>query len=166
MDVCADDPALTGKELTSLLIGVYVGGGFTEDAIAPSLFASDAVRARGTIVTARENGVLAGLVILVSPDSNARRIAKDGEVEIQLLAVRPESRGRGVGRALLSGVLTLARKRGYKHVVLSTQEKMIAANAIYLSAGFQRTPDRDWNRGPKSFLTYSLVLPEDDEPTI
>lgn len=166
MDVRADDPALTGSELTALLISVYVGGGFTEESVAPSLFAPDVVRRRGTIVTARDGGALAGMVILVAPDSNERRLARDGEAEIHLLAVRGESRGRGVGRALISGVLALARKRGWGRLVLSTQETMVAANAIYVKAGFQRVPERDWTRGARHFLAYAIQLPEDDEPTV
>ena len=158
VDVCVDDPALTGSELTSLLVGVYVGGGFTDESVAPALFQADVVRKRGTILTAREDGALAGIVILVEPGNDAIQIARHDECEIHLLAVRKESRGRGVGVALLNDVLELARTRGWRRVALSTQESMTAAHRLYTKAGFERAPERDWTRRGRRFLAYERAL--------
>lgn len=166
VDMRVDDPALTGGELTSLLVGVYVAGGFTDEAVAPALFQESVVRARGTILTAREKGMLAGIVILVPPDGPARQIARDGECEIHLLAVRKESRRRGVAVALLNDVLELARSRGWMRVILSTQESMTAAHMLYAKAGFERVPDRDWTRSGRRFLAYALTLQDEVTPVL
>lgn len=158
MTIVPDDPALTDPEISDLLVPVYVGGGFTDAAAAPML-AADKVRARGTILTARVGGVLAGMVILVAPDAPVRQIAHDGESEVHLLAVRETFRGRGIARALMAAVVALSRERGWPRVVLSTQETMAAAQALYASAGFVRAPGRDWTRGERRFLAYELATP-------
>jgi ribosomal protein S18 acetylase RimI-like enzyme len=146
-------------ELGALLREVYVEGGFTAPDVAERLFAGPAVRARGTLVTARDpaNAALLGMVILVPPGSAVRQIAGETEAEVHLLAVQPNMRRRGIARALVQAVVAASSNKGYSGLVLSTQESMHAAHAVYESEGFERTPDRDWTRGGRNFLTYRLA---------
>jgi ribosomal protein S18 acetylase RimI-like enzyme len=60
------------------------------------------------------------------------------------LYVVPESRGRGLGRALMTAAIELARARGADRMELGTSEEDVAARALYESLGFgnrERGPD-------------------------
>jgi ribosomal protein S18 acetylase RimI-like enzyme len=48
----------------------------------------------------------------------------------------PESRGQGLGRALMEAVLAHARERGADYIELNTEETDIAARGLYESLGF------------------------------
>jgi ribosomal protein S18 acetylase RimI-like enzyme len=65
------------------------------------------------------------------------------------LYVAPEQRGRGLGRALMLGVLDIARDRGADHILLGTSEDDHAARALYESLGFINR-----ERGPDGPITY------------
>lgn len=55
------------------------------------------------------------------------------------IAVAPECRRAGVGRALLEATAAELTARGAPRVVLSTAERNAAAQALFASAGFRRT---------------------------
>lgn len=57
-------------------------------------------------------------------------------INIHDLAVLPEHRGRGIGRALLAAVEREARERGCARVTLEVQENNRRARDIYEAAGF------------------------------
>jgi ribosomal-protein-alanine N-acetyltransferase len=61
--------------------------------------------------------------------------AAPGEEELLLIGVRPECRGRGLGRRLLDGVLADARTRGAERVFLEMRYNNPAA-ALYNAVGF------------------------------
>jgi ribosomal protein S18 acetylase RimI-like enzyme len=52
------------------------------------------------------------------------------------LYVVPDQRGRGLGRALMTAALELARREGADHMDLGTGEDDIAARGLYESLGF------------------------------
>ncbi|KYF91092.1 hypothetical protein BE20_36920 [Sorangium cellulosum] len=158
-DVVAD-PAIADDAVTSLFDAVYVKGGYTAPAIAERLFSPASVRSRGTTLAAigRQSGALLGAVIVVPPGNHGRQISVDGEAELHLLAVRPDARRRGVGRALVRDALRFAEARGWRRVVLSTQRQMTEAQALYAAAGFQRRPERDWTRWGSHYLAYDIEL--------
>ena len=58
------------------------------------------------------------------------------------LFVRAEARGAGVGRALVEGVVELARERGCRRVELDVNEANVPALALYESLGFSAQDDR------------------------
>jgi GNAT superfamily N-acetyltransferase len=58
------------------------------------------------------------------------------------LYVRDDARGKGVGRALVDGVVGLARERGCRRIELDTNESNEAALALYESLGFSAVDSR------------------------
>lgn len=134
----ADALGVTDTELSELLTQVYVAGGFTTQEEAVSLFEPSAVRNRGVLIGARErhHPKLAGIIIVVPPDSLARRLAKDNEAEIHLLGVEPEYRRHGLGRMLVEAAITRANQSGYSKLILWTQLSMNSAQRLYESTGF------------------------------
>ena len=148
------------NEISTLLRAVYVDAGFTAADVAETLFAPASVRARGTLFTARdpETRTLLGMAVLVPPGGAARQIANDSEAEVHLLAVYPEARRKGVGSALVDALITRARSCGWQNIVLSTQERMHAAQTLYKHKGFIWLADRDWWRSGKRFLVFGMSL--------
>ena len=59
-----------------------------------------------------------------------------GEEELLLIAVRPELRGRGVGRILLERIFAAARERGAERMFLEMRDNNPALG-LYTSMGFE-----------------------------
>jgi GNAT superfamily N-acetyltransferase len=64
--------------------------------------------------------------------------------EVRLVAVAPEGRGLGVGRALMVSSIDRARTAGSPGLVLHTMAMMKAARSLYDSLGFCRAPELDF----------------------
>lgn len=59
------------------------------------------------------------------------------EAEISNIAVSPEIRGGGVGRALLSKAVSFLAEKGVHKIFLEVRESNIAARSLYASFGFE-----------------------------
>ena len=83
-----------------------------------------------TLFSYRDNGAVLGVGALKELD------AAHGELKSMHTAA--EARGRGVGRSMLSHLLSVARSRGYRRVSLETGTTpgFTAARAMYVSVGF------------------------------
>jgi GNAT superfamily N-acetyltransferase len=158
--VDADRSHVGDAELENMIHRVYVDGGFTRQEVVATLFTAAAIRRRGKLLLARNlaDKSLAGAVILVAPRSPACRVAKNGEAEMQLLAVLPEHRNAGIGRGLIDAALQLARRDGHWEMALRTQPTMHAAHHLYSKAGFVRAPERDVQQDDYTFLAYKRAL--------
>jgi GNAT superfamily N-acetyltransferase len=66
----------------------------------------------------------------------ALRPIAPGVAEIKRMYLRPEARGRGLGRQLLEALLAASRQEGYQQVRLDTDGLMPAAVRLYRTAGF------------------------------
>ena len=84
---------------------------------------------QGCILLAEESGVSAGCVAL--------RPLEDKICEMKRLYVRPDYRGRGVGRMLACSVIDRARKIGYEKMRLDTMATMKEARTLYYSLEFR-----------------------------
>jgi ribosomal protein S18 acetylase RimI-like enzyme len=152
----ADSSNVADSQISDLLKSAYVESGFTTSDRAAVLFAPSAVRGRGHLICARPQEIdkLAGMVIVVTPDSSARRLASSDEVEMHLLAVDNEYRGLGLGRALVGAAIDVAQELGFRKMILWTQPAMTAAQKLYESAGFVRKAHRDPIINGLKFLVY------------
>ena len=75
--------------------------------------------------------------------SVAVRTLGDGRVaELKRMYLRPSTRGRGLGRALLAEATGWASAHGCASMVLDTSPAMAAAQKLYESVDFQRTGTR------------------------
>jgi len=84
-------------------------------------------------LVAELRGALAGYVI-------GHSAADEGE--ILNLGVAPAQRGKGVGRALVQGMLARLRERGAQTVYLEVRESNSAARRLYESLGFSEVGRR------------------------
>jgi ribosomal-protein-alanine N-acetyltransferase len=85
------------------------------------------------VVPATGGGGVTGYVI-------ARAIADEGE--ILNLAVAPDGRRGGVGRALVTEVLRVLGGRGVRDVFLEVRESNAGARALYAAQGFREVGRR------------------------
>jgi putative acetyltransferase len=65
-------------------------------------------------------------------------VVGEGLAEVKRMYVRPEARGRGVARAIMSRLEAEARGRGAEKLVLETGDAQRAAIRFYQRAGFAR----------------------------
>lgn len=90
----------------------------------------------------------------------AARINAD-ELHINNIGVRPESRRRGVGGALLGACLDLGARSGARLAVLEVRASNVAALALYRRLGFSVVGERrKYYKGPVEdalIMTGSLV---------
>lgn len=99
---------------------------------------------------------LASLPGVYAPPSGELLLAKRGDhvlgcialrplepphiAEIKRLFVRPQARGKGVGKALVQAVIATAQQAGYDEIKLDTLPGMQDAIALYKAAGFAPIP--------------------------
>ncbi|MEV8266509.1 GNAT family N-acetyltransferase [Microbacterium sp. NPDC076911] len=84
-----------------------------------------------------------------------RRISSGGNgirYELKHLYLRPETRGRGWGRALVSALESQAQAFGASELVLDTHHSLTAAGALYASAGYM--PTEPYNDNPNATRWY------------
>jgi ribosomal protein S18 acetylase RimI-like enzyme len=72
-----------------------------------------------------------------------------------VIAVDPDRRGQGVGRALMEALIARARAAGEPGLCLSVSERNSPAVQLYESVGFAIS-----GRGPSGLLTMALHLDE------
>ena len=137
--------------------------------MAPSAWAAldGAVRAalasdeRLERIVAEQGGRLVGSVLLYPPaaDAYAGAASRARWPEVRLLAVAPDARGLGVGRALMDECVRRARAMGAAELGLHTSASMRAAMRMYERMGFVRAPEFDFRPpGAELVEAYRLEL--------
>jgi len=87
---------------------------------------------RGAFLIVRVEGRPAGC--------GAVRLIDPATGEVKRMYVRPEARGRGLGRRLVSALEAEAMALGAKRLVLETGIRQHAALALYAAAGYRPIP--------------------------
>jgi ribosomal protein S18 acetylase RimI-like enzyme len=113
------------------------------------------------LVAADETGSNILGTITLEPFDPASELARDDtEADVRAFAVAPHAQGQGVGRKLLLAVIECAEKRGVRRLRLCTRPTMRAAQHLYATTGFSRTPELDFEPVPGLTLrAYELALP-------
>lgn len=148
-------------EIGDIRVGAYLADGFLspDSGYAPRLRELGSDGPDPILVAVDGEGTIAGTVTLQVWPQGGELVRGPGEAEIRALAVRPEARGAGVGRALLAAVIDRAARLDVHYLLLLTQPEMKAAHHLYGAAGFTRLPERDWSPEPGvSLLAYGMVL--------
>ncbi len=162
--------------VVDLLCDVYAGGGFVSETRAREMYAQERLSASGLMLVACDATEILGSVILVQPGSELSQLATDAEAEFRLLAVRPESRGLGIGERLVKACIEHARTPPNlaERIVICTQPSMRSAQQLYQRLGFIREPSRDFEipspdlgKRPEKRLVYIHELqPLSGQPSI
>jgi GNAT superfamily N-acetyltransferase len=125
-----------------------------------SSFAQDIANVRGRsldaqVLVAERDGRIVGTVTRY-PDW---RGAQQDASAVRVLAVPPDERGTGVGRALMEQCIEWARDEGKERLVLAVTPEMEDARDLYDKLGFERDPALDHEPAPGVKANgYSLRL--------
>ena len=98
----------------------------------------------GCIILAKEGKQVLGCIAL-------KPIA-EGICEMKRLYVRPEARGKSLGKKLVNELIEFAKKAGYKTMKLDTITSLKEAIVLYRSKGFVETAPYVYN--PLSEVLY------------
>ena len=78
---------------------------------------------------------------------------------VRLVAVRPDKRERGVGKALIEECIARSRKQDAVAIALHTTPLMTRAQQMYEALGFQRIPKYDFEpRADFVVMAYKMEL--------
>ena len=112
------------------------------------------------LVAADETGEITGTVTLEAFGPGSELARDETEADVRAFAVSAAAQGRGVGRELLGALIQLAAANGLRRLRLCTLPPMKAAQHLYETAGFTRTPGLDWEPAPGvSLRAYELAVP-------
>jgi putative acetyltransferase len=114
------------EALNAELLATYPEPGATHFRLDPDEVAAG----RGGFFVAWEGGRAVGC--------GAVRRIDERTAELKRMYVRPEERGRGISRALLTALEDEARRLGLSRVCLETGTRQLAALALYERSGFVR----------------------------
>jgi ribosomal protein S18 acetylase RimI-like enzyme len=155
-------------EIGELRVAAYVADGFLrpDSGYAPHLRALGAdgvghvlVALTGRADSGDATGRIIGTVMLQPWPDGGEVVTAPDEAEVRALAVAPDARGTGVGRALVTAVIERASREKVRHLVLLSQVEMKSAHHLYEAAGFVRLPERDWEPEPGvTLLAYGKLL--------
>jgi ribosomal protein S18 acetylase RimI-like enzyme len=114
------------------------------------------------LIVAEDDGQILGAVTFYANGADSGERWPHGWAGIRLLAVHPDGRRRGIGRALMDECLLRCRQRGILTLGLHTTEIMSIARSMYERMGFVPRPEFDISAGPSMvIIAYSLDLAQE-----
>lgn len=155
-------------KIASLIVDAYAEYAARMSPDAWSTFANEIANVRGRkddaeLLVAEVGGDIVGSVTMFT----GWRGAQEGTAGVRLLAVLPDSRGGGVGRALMEECVRRAHASGKSRLILTTTQEMAVFRDLTERMGFQREPGLDHEPAPGvRYEGYALILDgENDEGT-
>lgn len=151
--------------ISSLIVDAYAEYAAQMSPDAWSSFANDIANVRGraadaVLLVAEDDGEIVGSVTMFT----GWRGAQEGAAGVRLLAVPPEHRGGGVGRALMEACITRAKEAGKGRLVMTTTQEMAVLRELTERMGFVRDPGLDHQPAPGvRFQGYALALDSKEE---
>lgn len=148
------------RQIGDIRVAAYRADGFLSAATEYETVLRELGADGGQVLVAADDlGALVGTVMLQHWPDAEQVVTGPDEAEIRALAVLPEARGNGLGKALVAAVIDCAVRENVHHLVLCTQPEMTTAHRLYAGAGFVRLPERDWTPVPGvRLLAYGLAV--------
>lgn len=87
-------------------------------------------RAAGSVVVARDNRLVAATFASIE-------VGRDCMGRVDFVTSHPDVRGLGLGRVVCTGVVRYLVDKGYREVILYTDDWRLPAIGLYLSMGFE-----------------------------
>ena len=146
-----------------LLIAAYLEYASAMPSEAWDAYAMNIADVRGRVasselIVAAEEGELLGCVTFF-PEAPKDDGWPAGYSYVRLLGVRPEARGRSIGKLLMEECVRRARTLGMRYLGLHTTGFMAVARGMYERMGFERVPRYDFTPTPGVVATaYRLAL--------
>jgi len=109
-------------------------------------FAESFDPAKENLWMAEKDGAIVGSLAVVN--------AGGGAAQLRWLLVEPETRGLGIGRALVDKGVAFCQEKNYNLIFLWTIDYLAAAKKIYTKAGF-------WKTAEKASRIWGQVLTEE-----
>ncbi|HQR08023.1 MAG TPA: GNAT family N-acetyltransferase [Gemmatales bacterium] len=106
----------------------------------------------GSLLLAWENDVAVGVVGLRRFDRHS--------AEMKRLYVRPDQRGKKLGRQLAEAIIAEAKRLGYSSIKLDTVPTMKEARQLYVDLGFVTIPAYYENSECESICMEKQITPE------
>ncbi|MFT4245863.1 MAG: GNAT family N-acetyltransferase [Micrococcaceae bacterium] len=90
-----------------------------------------------------ENGELVATVSVPYEDEKVTEQSLPNEMDFRQLAVSPKHRRKGYASKIIKNLEEIARKRGYKKLMLVTGPEMKTAQNLYHALGFEQPKERE-----------------------
>ena len=114
---------------------------------APMLASYDEIIATAQVWVADKGGLIMGFVVL--------RVS-DGKFLLDNVAVDPQHRGSGIGKALIQLAEAEAKRQKYRSVHLYTHEQMVENQALYARNGYNECDRRTEHGFARVFMRKYL----------
>lgn len=115
-----------------------------------------------TVLIAEEAGRILGSITIPNPGERQLPDSAPDEMDVRLLGVSAEARGKGIAKALMRHSAEVARDRGARRLVLHTGDQMVKAHRLYERLGFEQIPEREFTieteAGPRRIISYGLEV--------
>ena len=111
------------------------------------------------IVAEHARGLVGAVTFYPNASQSEQEGWPSGWTGVRLLAVHPDGRGLGIGRALMDECLLRSRLLNADTLGLHTTELMAVTRSMYERMGFVRVPEFDFRPGPGVVvMAYRLDL--------
>jgi GNAT superfamily N-acetyltransferase len=105
------------------------------------------------LVAVDDAGTVLGSATYVPDHENPfAEVQRPGEAGFRMLGVAPSARGRGIGEALVRGMIDRASAARRTALAISTGDDWMPARRLYERLGFERDPERDFDPVPEVHL--------------